>query len=196
MEKVESNNLLDAAMELQNTILQLGWKFCFIGGLAVLRWGQLRMTQDVDLCLLCGFGIEKNYISPLLKRFQSRISDAAAFAATNRILLLSASNGVPIDVTLSGLEFEKDMIYRASMFQFDDLHSLLTCSAEDLIVMKVFAGRAQDWLDVEGVISRQRKKLDRKVIIERLEPFNQLDDSPIDLAKLETIFARYLNPAK
>jgi len=37
--------------------------------------------------------------------------------------------------------------------------TLTTCSAEDLVVHKVFAGRGLDWGDVERVLIRQHGKL-------------------------------------
>lgn len=40
--------LLEAAAELQTVCGAHGWRYCFIGGLAVLRWGEPRETVDVD----------------------------------------------------------------------------------------------------------------------------------------------------
>ena len=40
--------LLQAAVQLQSFFLNYDWPFCFIGGLAVLRWGEPRLTQDVN----------------------------------------------------------------------------------------------------------------------------------------------------
>jgi hypothetical protein len=34
---------------------------------------------------------------------------------------------------------------------------LHTCSAEDLIVLRAFADRSKDWVDIEGVIIRQSR---------------------------------------
>lgn len=45
------NALIRAAADLQSVCEQHGWKFCFIGGLAVQRWGEPRETIDVDLTL-------------------------------------------------------------------------------------------------------------------------------------------------
>jgi len=47
-----------AALEIQEFLRRAGAKFCFIGGVALQRWGQPRLTQDVDLTLLCGLGDE------------------------------------------------------------------------------------------------------------------------------------------
>jgi len=41
--------VLAAAEEVQIFCQKHGWSFCFIGGLAVQRWGEPRLTQDADL---------------------------------------------------------------------------------------------------------------------------------------------------
>ncbi|MBW1847787.1 MAG: hypothetical protein JRJ27_11715 [Deltaproteobacteria bacterium] len=99
------NSLFQAGLEIQKFLEGKGWRFCFIGALTVIRWGEIRMTQDIDLCLFAGFENEKKYIAGLLATFKTRISDAYDFALKNRVLLLSASNGVQIDVSLGGLPF-------------------------------------------------------------------------------------------
>jgi hypothetical protein len=42
------NSLFEAASEIQKTLEQRKWPFCFIGALAVMRWGEIRMTQDIE----------------------------------------------------------------------------------------------------------------------------------------------------
>ncbi len=48
--------------------------------------GQPRLTNDIDLTILTGFGQEARYIDELLKICNGRIPDAREFALTNRIL--------------------------------------------------------------------------------------------------------------
>ncbi len=86
------NPLFQAGLEFQRFWGARKWMFCFIGGLAVIRWGEIRMTQDIDLCLLCGFGNEGKYINALLENFKARIPEPRNFAFTNRALLLYASS--------------------------------------------------------------------------------------------------------
>jgi hypothetical protein len=38
------NAIVEAAVEIQNFLQARGWRFCVIGGLAVIRWGQPRAT--------------------------------------------------------------------------------------------------------------------------------------------------------
>ena len=63
------NSLLEAGLEIQNFLNLKKWPFCFIGGLAVIRWGKVRMTQDIDLCILSGFGSEKNTLTDFWGNF-------------------------------------------------------------------------------------------------------------------------------
>jgi hypothetical protein len=181
------NELYEAALEVQSFMQERGWRFCIIGGLAVVRWGRPRATQDVDITLLTGFGGEELYVEALLSRFEPRVADAAAFALQNGVLLASASNGVPVDVALGGLPFEEGVVRRATPFEFAPDVSLITCSAEDLVVLKAFAGRGQDWVDVEGVVIRQTGALDWDYIIEQLEPLCELKGEPEILHRLEQL---------
>ena len=43
------HELFQAARDLQSFFQDHGWEFCFIGGLAVWRWGKPRFTQDIDV---------------------------------------------------------------------------------------------------------------------------------------------------
>ncbi len=96
----------------------------------------------------------------MLERFAARIPDAGEFALKNRVILVQSATGVPIDVALGALPFEQHCVERASEFDFGPGLRLLTCSAEDLVVLKAFAGRGQDWVDLEYVLVRQRRILD------------------------------------
>jgi hypothetical protein len=171
--------LLEAALGLQTFFRRREWRSCIIGGIAVLRWGEPRFTRDVDVSLLTGFGREDDFIAPLLAAgYRGRIVDSADFARRNRVLLLAAPNGVPIDIALAALPFEEEMVDRASMFEFAPGCGLQTCSAEDLLVLKLFAFRPRDLLDAETVTARQRGKLDWDYIHRRLGPLAEAKNQP------------------
>ena len=52
--------------------------------------------------------------------------------------------------------------------------ALLTCSAEDLVILKAFADRTRDWADIETVILRQADCLDWAYIDRELPPLCEL----------------------
>ena len=172
------NPIFAAALEIQEFCVARQFRFCFIGGLAVQRWGEPRLTVDVDLTLLTGFGAEESFVDALLGAFRARRVDARAFALRYRVLLLESSGSIPLDISLGAMPFEERTVARASGFEVETGSSLTTCSAEDLIVHKVFADRAQDWLDVEGIAIRQSGRLDEALIGAELRPLLALKGTP------------------
>ncbi len=178
------NEVLEAAVELQSFIQSRQWSFSIIGGIALARWGEPRTTLDVDATLLTEFGEEDDCIDVLLGEFQSRISNPKEFAIQNRVLLLQAANGVGLDIALGGLPFEEHVILRATEFDFGQDAILLTASAEDMVVLKAFAGRPQDWVDVEGILVRQGDVLDWPLILGELTPLCELKESPETIDRL------------
>lgn len=184
------NRIFAAALEIQELCRAEGWRFCFIGAVAVQKWGEPRLTRDVDLTILTGFGAEERFVDRLLEAFASRISDARLFALRQRVLLLSATNGVPIDVSLGATDFEERAVQRSSAFEIGAGASLQTCGAEDLVVLKAFAGREQDWLDVQSVATRQVGKLDEALILRELEPLLQLKEDAASGERLRALLAR------
>jgi hypothetical protein len=142
--------LFAAALDIQRFFEQRQWQFCIIGGVALQRWGEPRFTLDVDITLLTGFGREEGFVQALLTAgYRERTPGAAKFALRKRVLLLDSPKGVQIDVALAGLPFEELTVERSSLFEFEPECWLRTCSAEDLIVHKLFAFRPQDLIDVK-----------------------------------------------
>jgi len=63
--------------------------------------------------------------------------------------------------------------------------ALTTCSADDLVVHKVFAGRDLDWGDVERILIRRHGKLNLDQIRCELKPLLELKGETNALAKLD-----------
>jgi hypothetical protein len=187
------NNVFEAAAEVQRFCEERAWRFCFIGGIAVQRWADPRQTEDADVTLLTGFGGEEKFVDALLSHFQARAQGERETAILRRVLLVSASDGTGIDIALGALPFEERSITRASAWQLDTQLSIVTCSAEDLIVHKAFAARDLDWADVSNIVMRQGRKLNIDQIWEELRPLVALKEEPQILAKLQRIFEQHLD---
>ncbi|MBI2204715.1 MAG: hypothetical protein HYU41_12770 [Candidatus Rokubacteria bacterium] len=183
------NPVFAAALEIQDFCRERGWGFCVIGAVAAQRWGEPRLTVDVDVTVITGFGCEASYVDALLARFAGRRPDARAFALDNRVVLLRSRQGVPIDVALGAMPFEERAVDRASAFTVDAGVTLTTCSAEDLVVFKAFAGREKDWLDIEGIALRQRGQLDEDLIWAELGPLLDLKQAPEAADRLRRVLA-------
>jgi hypothetical protein len=135
------NPLFAAASDFLTFCDAHGWKCCVIGGLAVQRWGEPRQTRDVDLTLLAGLGGEEGFVDPILEHYRARFPDARRFALERRVLLVETAAGIALDISLGALPYEARLIERSSLFEVDPPIGLTTCSAEDLVVLKAFAGR-------------------------------------------------------
>lgn len=158
------NQVYDAAFEVQQFFDEQNWRFCIIGGLAVIRWGQQRTTRDADFSLLTGIGDERHFLDLIAARFPGRFPNEIQFALAARVYRGFASSGAPIDIALAAFSFEEDVIRRATPYEFRPGCFVRTCSAEDLIVMKTFAGRELDTHDVKYLIASQWNRLDWKQI--------------------------------
>ena len=99
-------DLLDAARAIQDFCDNNGWRSCFIGGIAVQRWSQARVTRDVELTLLTGSGHESSFVDALLAHYTPRNSNSAQFALRSRVLLLKSPSGIGIYISLGALPFE------------------------------------------------------------------------------------------
>jgi hypothetical protein len=95
-----------------------------------------------------------------------------------RVLLLSATNGVSIDLSLGALPFEEEVLSRATRWRKIDDVWVDTCSAEDLVIYKLVAARDQDLVDVTGIVRRQGSKLDAVRIRHWGAQFAELKEDP------------------
>lgn len=163
------------------------WRFCIIGGLAVARWGRPRTTEDVDISLLTGLGNESRIVERILRDFDPRSADAAAFALESRVLLITASNGISIDVALTAYPFEEEIVRRASKYQFAKGVRLTTASAEDCILMKAIASRPRDWQDIRDIAQSQSQHLEWDYIERQLVGLSEAIEADDLIMRLEDV---------
>lgn len=150
-------------------------------------WGEPRLTQDVDLTVLTGLGTEEVFVTALLDRFQARRADTRDFALRHRVALVESDGGIPIDISLGAMPFEERAIDRASEFTISPGVALFTCSAEDLVVVKAFAGRERDWLDIEGIALRQAGRLNEALVWAELTPLLELKEDQLSTGRLRSV---------
>lgn len=182
-----SESLWQSAVALESFLRSQGFLHCFIGGVALQRWGEPRTTRDLDITLLSGFGNEGPVIDAILREFDARIDDAASFAKLNRILLVEDERHTPIDVSLGAMPFEERTIERSSSFKGPGDGRITTCSAEDLVVHKAFADRDQDWIDVRSILVRFGDTIDKDLIWNEITPLAELKESPQILTRLKQL---------
>lgn len=162
-----------------------------IGGVAVSLLSQPRATQDIDTVIW----LEENRWQEFVQSgedfgFVPRISDAVGFAGRSRVLLLRhEESGISIDVSCGALEFELEMIERATALEIGSLKLRLP-TPEDLIITKAVAQRAKDIIDIEAIL-KVHQNLDLKRIRRWAQEFATALEMPELVENLETLISRY-----
>lgn len=181
---------LDAAWEVHGFLAGRGFHYVLIGGLAVQYWGEPRLTVDADVTASAPLDDPDGFVRALVEHFPSRIDDPISFARRSRMVLIKASNGCPIDVSLALPGYEDEVMRRAVDYEIEPGKVIRLCSAEDLIIHKAVAGRPQDLRDIEGVIVRQHRSLDIAYIRRWLTEFAAILENPELLQRFEQPWQR------
>jgi hypothetical protein len=120
-----------------------------IGALAANRYRiTTRLTQDVDL-LLAGPG-------PSLGALERELA-AAGWVVLHaspggEILRLRHPDFGAADLILAGTAYEQQALSRARPESLGTAHDVPVATPEDVIVLKLIAGRAQDVADIEAIL--------------------------------------------
>jgi hypothetical protein len=85
--------------------------------------------------------------------------------------------------------YEEQAVRRRLPVDFGLGPPLYLITPEDLIVMKAFAGRNQDWADIEGVFARQGSLLDWDYILPHVRGLAEAKEDPEMEPKLLAIKA-------
>lgn len=179
-------SLLAAAWEVHEFLTTHRVNYAIIGGLAVQFWGEPRLTVDVDLTVATPLeGPEESLVRQIVERFPSRVSDPVAFARRTRMVLVQATNGCDVDISLGLPGYEDQVFRRAVDYEIEPGKVVRLCSAEDLIIHKAVAGRPQDVRDIESVIYRQGNRLDVEYIRSWLREFAAALETPAVLERFE-----------
>ncbi len=76
--------VINAALEWRGRLEEIRLPYCFIGGVAVQRWGEPRLTMDADATVLSAWEHDGRLVDALLASFPARRLDAREFALRHR----------------------------------------------------------------------------------------------------------------
>ncbi len=160
-----------------------GHRYAVIGGIALSQWGVVRVTQDVDLKVLVS-DLDYAGVRALLTRAFPK--PARQHAPKNPFIIAVEIDEVIVDFLLTTPGYEEQIIARAVRRNLNGF-AVWVCSAEDLIIQKVIAGRGKDWPDVEALLIEQRGKLDESYITNWLSQFAEALEKPGMLAEYQRL---------
>lgn len=162
--------------------------FMLIGGQAVLVHGEPRLTGDIDITL----GADPTAL-PAVRNVCERLGfellpqDIERFVRETFVLpARDRETDIRVDFVFSTTPYEHQAIERAVRLPLDGV-PVPVATAEDLIIHKLFAGRARDWDDALGVVRRTGPTLDWPYIEHWLRQFAAIpgrDALPQQAAKL------------
>jgi len=167
-----------------------------IGGVAVSLLAQPRVTQDIDAVIW----LEEERWESFLesgKRYGivPRIGDALDFVRRARVLLLKhESSGISIDVSVGGLEFEREMIERAVTLKLGEL-TIKVPTPEDLMITKAVAQRPKDLADMDAIASAT-PHLDAQRVRHWVRQFAEVLEMPEIADNVEKVLRYYSAPVK
>jgi predicted nucleotidyltransferase len=172
---VEVNEHLMPALRAAIDLLdQHGYRYAVIDGVSLSQWGYTRYTLDVDIKVL----VPNTEYATARAVIRAAFPEAARAHIPQNPLIVSVSiQGVIVDFLLALPGYEEQIIERAVRRDLGGW-SIQVCSAEDLIIQKVVAGRSRDWLDVEELLIAQHDRLDEAYIEEWLTQFAEALEQP------------------
>lgn len=181
--------LFEEAAELQKVLHAHDIQFCFIGGIALQQWGEVRQTNDVDLTIFCELGREPDILPVLNGYLNSRIEDAKDMFLLGRMYLGTSPGGKQVDISIGFTPYERRMMDRAVNQDFGVEVPLHICAAIDLTVLKTVAGRMRDWADLQRIIQRSGESMDWDLVYEELRPLLSMAGREENLPRLKKMVA-------
>ena len=183
--------LVRAIADLLGALEATGAAYMIIGGLAVIARGVVRHTDDADATVWAADVDVPNLLQILRARgIVGRIPDVESFATQSQVLLLvHQPSGVPMDVSLAWLPFEREALARAQTVSVEGI-DIPIATAQDLVVYKTIAWRDRDRSDVEELLRLHRSSIDLAYIRARIAEFAEAIDEPERLGQLDAIIAR------
>ena len=180
---------------LHGALAALGVRWFLFGAQAAILHGAARLSADVDVTVdLGGRSATELVVALAAAGFEPRVSDAAAFAETTRVLpLVHGRSRMPLDVVLAGPGLEEQFFAGAQERVIGDVRVPVVC-AEDLVAMKVLAGRPRDLDDVAAIARVRRTNLALDTVRGTLRLLAQALDRGDLVSELERIVAAARRP--
>lgn len=149
--------------------------YMLIGGQAVLLYGMVRLTEDIDITL--GVDIDKlSLMKKLLKEIKLAIPkniDDAFVKKTNVLVGIDKATGIRIDFIFSFTPYEKQALKRARIVRLNN-YNVSFASCDDTIIHKIFASRPRDLEDARILLKKNMKALDIAYIKKWLREFSDI----------------------
>lgn len=151
--------------------------YMIIGGQAVLLYGSVRLTRDIDITL--GVDTDKlALIEGVCRKAELKIlpENPQDFARDTKVLPAEQlKSRIRVDFIFSFTPYETQAIDRAKKIQINE-YPVKFASCEDVIIHKMLAARAVDIEDVKNMLIKNRNSVDLKYIEGWLLEFSRIPE--------------------
>ena len=139
----------------------LGVRWYLFGAQAAIFHGVARLTADVDVTVLPELHSTGRLASAMeANGFRLRVTATDDFVARTRVLpFVHSATRLPVDVVLAGPGIEEQFLDRAEFHVLEGVRVPIA-TVEDLVTMKILAGRPKDLDDAKGMLRARSEEID------------------------------------
>lgn len=147
-----------ALADLSRELERFGARWYLFGAQAAIVYGSSRATQDIDVTVEAGPDRLGALLSAL-RSFAPRVAqrDLDELARRGRVVpVVHVATALPVDVVLAGPGLEEVFLARRRTLRVAGV-MLPVASPEDLVLMKLLAGRPHDLQDAAAIVRAQSR---------------------------------------
>ena len=152
------SDLTNTLYDITDLFELLGVRYAVMGGIAVRIYGIPRPTHDVDFTI----AIERDQLPKFFRAatdqgytvpaaYEAGWVDRVAGMPLVKLRIYLEGHGVDVDIFLAESPFQESLLARRRLEEYEH-RSLYFVSPEDLILLKLVAGRPRDLVDIGDVL--------------------------------------------
>jgi hypothetical protein len=184
--------IVDVLRDLDRALSDLQLRWYLFGAQAAILHGAARATADLDVTVDLGERTAAQLVDAVTARgFVLRVAENDSdFIAESRVLpVVHRRTSLPVDLVLAGPGLEELFFERLERVEVEG-DRFPVASAEDMVVMKILAGRPRDLEDAGAIIAAQEQTLDFASVEGLLRALEQALDQGDLLPQLDALRRR------
>ena len=175
----------------------LGVRWYLFGAQAAIFHGVARLTADVDVTVLPERHSTGRLASVMeANGFRLRVTATDDFVARTRVLpFVHSATRLPVDVVLAGPGIEEQFLDRAEFHVLEGVRVPIA-TVEDLVTMKILAGRPKDLDDAKGMLRARWEEIDLDHVRRMLQLLEEALSQSDLISQLEQLIRREKRSAR
>ena len=175
----------------------VGVRWYLFGAQAAIFHGVARLTADVDVTVLPELHSTGRLASVMeANGFRLRVTATDDFVARTRVLpFVHSATRLPVDVVLAGPGIEEQFLDRAEFHVLEGVRVPIA-TVEDLVTMKILAGRPKDLDDAKSMLRARSEEIDLDHVRRMLQLLEEALSQSDLIPQLEQLIRREKRSAR